>query len=207
MKIFQALKTTLNSLTPVRKLTAACIESNRWLLLRSRDITGDVLSIGSGDDDDSQGSKYRSSFTASDSYTTSETYSSPGVDLVIDVTNMDNVKNSSFDCVFCSGVLEHVSEVHKALIKIHRILKPGATLLLGLPFNQPIHMAPTDYWMFTEYGIRFLLEKENNIIEIAAIDAANKMDPSTYWVYAQKNTMKTKLMVVHLPNFISSQEF
>jgi ubiquinone/menaquinone biosynthesis C-methylase UbiE len=130
-----------------------------------------------------------------------------GVDLVIDVTNMDNVKNLSFDCVFCSGVLEHVSEVHKALIGIHRILKPGATLLLGLPFNQPIHMAPTDYWMFTEYGIRFLLEKENNIIEIAAIDAANKMDPSTYWVYAQKNTMKTKLMVVHLPNFISSQEF
>jgi hypothetical protein len=54
-------------------------------------------------------------------------------------------------------------------------------------------MAPTDYWRFTEYGIRYLLEKEYDIIEIAAIDAANKMHPSTYWVYAQKKHVEGQL--------------
>ena len=33
----------------------------------------------------------------------------------------------------------------------------GGTFLVGVPFAQPIHRAPQDFWRFTEYGIRYLL--------------------------------------------------
>lgn len=99
---------------------------------------------------------------------------------------MPQLEDSVFDAVYCSGVLEHVDDYQSALTEITRILKRGGTLLLGLPFRQPVHMAPTDYWRFTEYGIKYMLRGDYKIIEIAAMDNSVPGFPAAYWVKARK---------------------
>lgn len=167
--------------------STARIESNTWLAARTADVTGAVLSIGSMDDRDGQGRSYRQYFAEASSYTTSEHIPYPGCDLVIDVRNMPQIADATYDCVFCSGVLEHVDDYEAGMREIARILKPGGTLFLGLPFRQALHLKPTDYWRFTEFGIRVLLERHGfGVDEITPIDMSVEDFPATYWSRATK---------------------
>jgi ubiquinone/menaquinone biosynthesis C-methylase UbiE len=81
-------------------------------------------------------------------------------------------------------VLEHVDDCHAAVRECWRILKAGGTFLVGVPFAQPLHRAPQDFWRFTEFGIRFLL-RAFAIEEIRAI-GTDPQAPSAYWVRARK---------------------
>ncbi|MBN1865297.1 MAG: class I SAM-dependent methyltransferase [Victivallales bacterium] len=155
--------------------------------MNCKHICGEVLSIGSSDDSDGQGDYYRNYFTSASSYTTSDVYKECKSDLILDVRSMPEIKDESYDCIFCSGVLEHVDDYQSAFFEITRILKSHGILLIGFPFRQAIHMSPDDFWRFTEYGIKYLLKDSYDIIEITAIDSKRKMEfPATYWVKARK---------------------
>jgi len=145
-------------------------------------VTGDVLSIGSAEDRDGTGRRYRDYFPRASSYTTSEV--TPGADLVLDVRAMPQVADAAYDAVFCSGVLEHVDDCHAAVRECYRILRPGGVFLVGVPFQQQLHCVPQDFWRFTEYGVRYLLRA----FTIEALEAIgdNKKHPWTYWVRARK---------------------
>ncbi|WP_421910136.1 class I SAM-dependent methyltransferase [Methanolacinia petrolearia] len=56
----------------------------------------------------------------------------PGVTLVDDI---DSVGNDTFDVVILSMVLEHVSDPHVILNKIHEILAPDGYLVLEVPYE------------------------------------------------------------------------
>jgi SAM-dependent methyltransferase len=169
-----------------RRPSRARRESNRWLLRQCANVNGRVLSIGSGADGDGEGRTYRDYFSRASSYTTSEVTPDFHTDLVLDVRSMPEIEDETYDCVFCSGVLEHVDNYHHGLTEITRILKGGGVLLLGLPFRQAIHGAPNDFWRFTEYGIRHLLANSYEVGDVAAIDAAVRGFPASYWVKARK---------------------
>lgn len=170
------------------KFNRARIESNKWLRVNCKDINGKILSIGSSDDSDGQGDFYRNYFPTADSYTTSDIYECK-CDLILDVRSMPEIDTESYDGIYCSGVLEHVDDYQSAILEITRILKTDGTLLLGLPFRQETHMAPQDFWRFTEYGIRYLLKDSYEILELASIDPKRGMDfPATYWVKAVKKS-------------------
>lgn len=147
-------------------------------------ITGAVLSIGSQDDRDGAGHRYREYFRAAASYTTSEIAPRPGCDLVLDVRAMPSIAAASYDCVFCSGVLEHVDDCHAAVAEIYRILKPGGLFLVGVPFAQRLHCLPHDYWRFTLHGVRFLL-RAFDIEAIVPLGEDPKF-PWTYWARVRK---------------------
>lgn len=160
--------------------------SNQWLRAQLADISGDVLAIGAGDDSDGEGHRYKHYFQSASSYTTSEISDNFGTDLVLDVRRMPELRDGSYACVFCSGVLEHVDDFQAALREIGRILSPDGILLLGLPFRQALHLAPHDYWRFTEYGIRYLLRDNYEIIDIWPVDEEKTGFPSAYWTKARK---------------------
>jgi len=64
----------------------------------------------------------------------------------------------SFDACLNVVTLEHVREPARAVAEMARALKPGGRLLLIAPQDWEIHQAPHDYFRFTRYGLRHLLE-------------------------------------------------
>jgi SAM-dependent methyltransferase len=157
-------------------------ESNAILRDWCAQIRGTVLSIGSGHDTDGDGGTYREYFTQAEIYLTSEP--GPGCDLQLDVRSMPSIRDAMFDAVFCSGVLEHVDDCHAAVAECWRVLKAGGVFLVGVPFAQPLHRAPQDFWRFTEFGVRYLL-RAFSIQDLRAIGPDQKA-PTAYWVLAVK---------------------
>lgn len=164
------------AISPERK------QSNKLLRQWCGGIRGDVLSIGAAGDLDKEGSRYRDYFGMADRYVTSDIEPVMDCDLVLDVRKMTEVWGDSYDAVFVSGVLEHVDDCHAAVREIYRVLKSGGTLIVGVPFKQPVHRAPQDFWRFTEYGLRYLL-REFSISEVRAI---GDDFPFAYWAKAVK---------------------
>lgn len=166
--------------------TTARRAGNAWLRQHAAGVEGDVLSIGSGHDRDKEGGRYRDYFARAASYTTSEIDPAAGCDLVLDVRSMPEVRDAAYDCVYASCVLEHVDDVGAAVAEITRVLKPGGTLLVCLPFREAIHGAPHDYWRFTEHGIRWLLRADYDILRLDPIDPRGPGFPAAYWTLARR---------------------
>jgi len=61
--------------------------------------------------------------------------------------------------VICSQVLEHAFEPEMLLSEIYRVLEPGGSLLLTIPFFWPEHEQPYDSQRFTSFGLISRLEK------------------------------------------------
>src|SRR4051812_26985446 len=94
-----------------------------------------------------------------------------GVDVVGDIHALP-IADASFDCVFCTGTLEHVRDPATAVHEIRRILKPDGIVHIDVPFMQGYHPDPTDYWRFTLEGLRMLCN------EFEEIDAGTYIGPS-----------------------------
>ncbi len=69
------------------------------------------------------------------------------------------VASSSCDCVVLLEVLEHVRAPAATLREAARVLTPGGSLLLSIPFLYPIHDAPHDYQRLTRHGVLRDLEE------------------------------------------------
>jgi SAM-dependent methyltransferase len=63
----------------------------------------------------------------------------------------------SFDNILCTEVLEHTAQPVVALREMYRVVKPGGSLLLTVPFSEQLHEEPYDFYRFTIHGIRTLL--------------------------------------------------
>ncbi|MBE0646857.1 MAG: class I SAM-dependent methyltransferase [Bacteroidales bacterium] len=53
---------------------------------------------------------------------------------LMDVTSLP-FDDASFDVIICNHVLEHIDDDRKAMLEIHRILKPGAWAILQVPIS------------------------------------------------------------------------
>lgn len=111
-----------------------------------------VLDVGAGD------APYRELF----SHVTYETADLGKVeknytelDHVCDVTDLP-MADRTYDLVFCSQTLEHVTEPIKALSEMRRVVKPGGTVWLSAPLFYAEHERPYDYWRYTKYGWRHM---------------------------------------------------
>jgi SAM-dependent methyltransferase len=66
--------------------------------------------------------------------------------------------DASFDTVLCSQVIEHVADHRGLLREAFRLLRSGGILILSGPLYWPPHEKPYDFFRFTEYGLRYLLD-------------------------------------------------
>jgi len=77
------------------------------------------------------------------------------------------VENNRFDLVILTQVLEHISDPKSVLGELHRVLKPLGELWLIAPLLYEEHEVPYDYYRYTQYGLKYLLEVEGfTIIKI-----------------------------------------
>lgn len=68
-------------------------------------------------------------------------------------------RSGTFDACLNVVTLEHVPEPARAVEEMARALKPGGRLLLVAPQDWEVHQAPHDYFRFTRYGLRYLLDQ------------------------------------------------
>ena len=83
----------------------------------------------------------------------------PAVTLVGDVQDMHAIKDGTYDTALCFAVLEHIPRPNRAVAEINRILKKKGILILSVPFLSRLHEQPHDYYRYTRYALRFLLEE------------------------------------------------
>ena len=85
----------------------------------------------------------------------------PYYDMITYVCDLRSVPvhNDRYDLILLTQVLEHCPEPLKVLKEMNRILKPGAFLWLSAPLFYEEHEIPHDYFRYTQYGFRFLLEQ------------------------------------------------
>lgn len=67
-------------------------------------------------------------------YTTTD-INSPIADVKADICNLP-FEDNRFDFIICNHVLEHITDDHQAMKELYRIIKPGGTAILMVPFDE-----------------------------------------------------------------------
>jgi SAM-dependent methyltransferase len=116
-----------------------------------------VLDAGAGD------GRYRhlflhTQYEATDFAQVHKYYVFERLDFISDLRHLP-LAEKRYDQVICSQVLEHINEPGWMLEQLHRVLKPGGTLWLSTPLFFAEHETPHDYFRYTQFGLRYLLEK------------------------------------------------
>lgn len=89
-------------------------------------------------------------------------------DLIADADRLP-IADSAVQTVLLFEVLEHLRRPADALAECARVLAPGGTMLLSMPFLYPVHDAPSDFQRLTRYGLERDLVQAGFCVE--AIDA------------------------------------
>lgn len=66
--------------------------------------------------------------------------------------------DASIDSALCTEVLEHCPDPLSLLMEVHRVLKPGGSLLLTVPFLWSLHEVPHDWCRYTPFALQHFLE-------------------------------------------------
>ena len=66
-------------------------------------------------------------------------------------------ENDIFDAVLCTEVLEHVPDANAFMAELCRVLRPGGTLILTVPWSARQHHIPHDYARYSRFGLAWLL--------------------------------------------------
>lgn len=119
-------------------------------------IRGHVLEIG--------GNEYTKRF-GRDRVTTSDVLHvepGPGVTIVADLQSAPNINSSTFDCIICTQTLQFIFDTASTIRTLHRILKPGGTVLVttaGIAQIARLDAARFgEYWRFTGQSLQRLFE-------------------------------------------------
>lgn len=67
-------------------------------------------------------------------------------------------EDACIDHVLCSEVLEHVPDAAALMSEIARVLRPGGTLVMTIPWSARLHHLPHDYRRLTRFGLMALLQ-------------------------------------------------
>jgi SAM-dependent methyltransferase len=109
------------------------------------------------------------------------------LDLIADVQDLREIDDASFDCIFCSQVLEHVPDPEAALREFCRVLKPGGHAVIAVPHLSALHEEPRDYYRYTHHGLQCLMGRAG--FEVVSVARAGGLltfltHPLSYVVHA-----------------------
>jgi SAM-dependent methyltransferase len=75
------------------------------------------------------------------------------------------VPDDQYDLVLLTQVLEHVPEPKPVLQELFRVLKPGGAIWLTAPLFFEEHDIPFDFYRYTQYGLKHLLQASGFTVE------------------------------------------
>lgn len=138
----------------------------RFLSPHFAGIRGEVLDVGCGE------MPFRGLLPAGVGYTAVDVPRADefGMRRHSEIVKFDGVRlpfaDESFDHVLCIEVLEHAEDPSALVAEMHRVLRPGGTLLGTVPFSARVHHAPYDFHRFTRFGLAKLFA-DFEVVEIS----------------------------------------
>lgn len=136
----------------------------QWLLGGRRIPTGikaasgTLLDVGAGDRWIAQHLRAGVGYVALDYPATGRDLYGARPDVFADARRLP-FADAVFDGAICLEVLEHVSDPALVVAEIARVIRPGGTVWLSMPFLYPLHDAPYDFQRYTEFGLRRDIER------------------------------------------------
>jgi len=109
----------------------------------------------------------------------------PRGNVIADLTEAPQIPSNTYDCVICTQTLLLIYELRAAIATLHRILKPGGTLLATVPGISPAtpEMATWgDHWRLTSVSARRLLEEVFDPLD-TTIETYGNVLASTAFLY------------------------
>lgn len=83
------------------------------------------------------------------------------VDVVGDIHELSKVVGENrFDGIISCSTFEHIQYPWVAAVEICRVLKPGGLFFVQTHQSFPLHAFPSDYWRFTEEGLKTLFAEQ-----------------------------------------------
>ena len=116
-------------------------------------LSGSVLDLGG-----EKGSEYLSYLKGDFKVTALNLDDSATPDIFHDLEKPLPVADASYDHALLINVLEHIFEYRQLLEEAVRVIRPGGTIVIIVPFLFPVHPSPRDYWRFTEQALTRELE-------------------------------------------------
>jgi SAM-dependent methyltransferase len=80
--------------------------------------------------------------------------------------------DGAFDHILCVEVLEHVADPRAFAAELARVLRPGGTLLMTVPWSARLHHLPHDFHRFTRFGLQALLGS-SGFVDVAIEERGN----------------------------------
>jgi len=91
-----------------------------------------------------------------------------GVDLSLEHSPLPDVcadslrlpfRDSTFDTILSTQVIEHVADPSEMMKEIGRVLKPFGHVIMTAPQAWPLHEEPRDFFRYTRYGLQILAQR------------------------------------------------
>ncbi|MBT3738771.1 MAG: methyltransferase domain-containing protein [Candidatus Marinimicrobia bacterium] len=86
-------------------------------------------------------------------------------DLLLDVSDMNNVPSESVDIVNTIELFEHVLNIEVGLDECHRVLRSNGLFICAMPFLYRVHADPSDFQRWTKGKWEYELKKRGYAIE------------------------------------------
>jgi SAM-dependent methyltransferase len=86
-------------------------------------------------------------------------------DIIANVKTLP-IKYNSVDIVLCNQAIEHDAEPGRIIAEIHRILNKDGLLMLSAPQMGRLHGEPDDFYRFTKWGLKYLIEVNGLTVEV-----------------------------------------
>ena len=107
-------------------------------------------------------------------------------------------RDSEFDGILCTQVLEHVMDLDLLLNECNRVLKMQGRFVISVPFVYREHEQPYDYIRFTSFGLALALSRNGfQVSQSIKCLSAIETIATVFSVYVSKNIgSKNRLLLV-----------
>ena len=99
-----------------------------------------------------------------DNVTKLNIYPGENIDIVADGESLP-FEDERFDKILLRCVLEHVKDPSKILMEASRVLNRKGKMVIEVPFINPLHGAPEDFFRFTPNGLIKLVQDQGLIVD------------------------------------------
>ena len=126
-------------------------------------------------------------------------YDGEKIDVVYDGKKIP-FHDGKFDKLLLRCVLEHVADPISILEEATRVLKLNGKLVLEVPFINPVHAAPNDYFRYTPDGLKELIKDKN--LKITRIFYTQDQNYAIRWLLWQRLKKNEQISTKYLIKMI-----